>query len=139
MIVTCCIAIVAHDRHVTLSTLVSPFQVNIQGIQNVAKLCWSHDLRIFCPSTIGAFRLSSLKVAPEWCLKSAHGAARRGMPNCAGLLELRSICAEPGSLLSSPSLPPSLFLSLSPSLPPSLTSTTITSVKLTSAPCIIMV
>lgn len=29
--------------------------MNIKGFQNVIDVCKDHDLRLFCPSTIGAF------------------------------------------------------------------------------------
>ncbi len=30
-------------------------EVNIQGFQNIIEVCRVHNLRLFCPSTIGAF------------------------------------------------------------------------------------
>ena len=30
-------------------------QVNIQGFHNIMEVCKAHNLRLFCPSTIGAF------------------------------------------------------------------------------------
>ena len=102
--------------------------MNIQGFQNIAELCRSHDLRLFCPSTIGAFGLSSPKVAPDLTIqrpRTIYGVSKVHMELlgevrytrlCAGLLEPHSVCAELGSHLPSP--PPYLSLSpLSPSFP----------------------
>ena len=38
-----------------------PPQVNIEGFHNILEVCQAHDLRLFCPSTIGAFGPSSPK------------------------------------------------------------------------------
>ena len=41
-------------------------QINIEGFQNIAELCKHHRLRLFCPSTIGAFGPTSPRdLAPD--------------------------------------------------------------------------
>ena len=50
----------SHCVHVCSSlTALVLAQVNIEGYHNVAEVCKTHNLRLFCPSTIGAFGPSS--------------------------------------------------------------------------------
>ena len=54
-------------------------QVNIGGFHNIIELCRVHKLKLFCPSTIGAFGPDSQKVCPDLTVqrpKTVYGVSK---------------------------------------------------------------
>ena len=54
-------------------------QVNIGGFHNIIELCRVHKLKLFCPSTIGAFGPDSPKVCPDLTVqrpKTVYGVSK---------------------------------------------------------------
>ena len=54
-------------------------QVNIAGLHNILELCRAHRLKLFCPSTIGAFGPDAPKICPDLTVqrpRTVYGVAK---------------------------------------------------------------
>ena len=51
--------------HTTHTLSLSHTQVNIDGFHNIIELCRAHQLKLFSPSTIGAFGPDAPKTCPD--------------------------------------------------------------------------